>query len=101
MNRKIEELIYKAIERVFQSWFIEEDKRIEIMKETFKHISHIYSIISQDAQKIEYSVIDMMKLIGLDYCKVYCKGKRMSYNTLEEGVHDSLQYFIASLKENN
>lgn len=101
MNKKIEELIYKAIERVFQSWFIKNDKRIEIMKETFNQISRIYSIISQDAQKMEYSIIDMMRLVGLYYSKVYCKGKRMSYNTLEEGVHDSLQYFITSLKENN
>lgn len=42
-----------------------------------------------------------MTVVGLDYGKVYKNGKRISYYTLEEAVHNSLEYFVQTLKKFN
>ena len=100
MEKIIEHLISKSIERVYQSWFIKEDIRLSYIKETKKYLHKIYVLIKDDEILKSAPVVELMKKVGLDYEKVYKHGKRVSYNTLEEGVYDSLGYFIASLKDN-
>lgn len=101
MDKQVENLIDKSVERVFQSWFIDSDKRRKLIVATFDYLSRIYGIIKNNPDKRECSVVELMKLVGLDYSMVYKNGKRMSYYTLEEAVHDSLTYFIFDLKERN
>lgn len=101
MDKMIEGLIDRSIERVFQSWFIENEKRCKLIVATFDYLSRIYDIIKSEPDKKGCSVIELMKLVGLNYGKVYKNGKRISYYTLEESVHDSLAYFISYSKEYN
>ena len=101
MDKQVENLIDKSVERVFQSWFIDSDKRRKLIVATFDYLSHIYGIIKNEPDKKGCSAVELMKLVGLDYGKVYKNGKRMSYYTLEESVHDSLTYFISYSKEYN
>ena len=101
MDKQVENLINKSVERVFQSWFIDSDKRRKLIVATFDYLSRIYGIIKNKPDKRECSVVELMKLVGLDYGMVYKNGKRMLYYTLEEAVHDSLTYFIFDLKECN
>ena len=101
MDKQVENLINKSVERVFQSWFIDSDKRRKLIVATFDYLSRIYGIIKNKPDKRECSVVELMKLVGLDYGMVYKNDKRMLYYTLEEAVHDSLTYFIFDLKECN
>lgn len=101
MDKQVENLIDKSMERVFQSWFIDSDKRCKLIAVTFDYLSRIYNIMRNESGKKRCSIVELMKLLGLDYGKVYKNGKRMSYYTLEEAVHDSLAYFISDIKECN
>lgn len=101
MDKQVENLIDKSVERVFQAWFIDSDKRRKLIVATFDYLSRIYDIIKNEPDKKECPVVELMKLVGLDYGMVYKNGKRMSYYTLEEAVHDSLAYFISDFKECN
>lgn len=94
MDKMIEGLIDKSIERVFQSWFIDNEKRYKLIVATFDYLSRIYDVIKNKPSQRFQKATELMKLVGLDYDKVYKNGKRMSYHTLEEGVHDSLVYFL-------
>lgn len=97
MDKTIEYAIDKSIERVFQSWFIDSNERYKLIVETHDYIERIYDIIKREPSRKFQKTTELMKLVGLDYGKVYKKSKRMSYHTLEEGVHDSLTYFLDSL----
>lgn len=101
MDKQVENLIDKSVERVFQSWFIDSDKRRKLIVATFDYLSRICDIIKNEPDKKECPVVELMKLVGLDYGMVYKNGKRMSYYTLEEAVHDSFAYFISDFKECN
>lgn len=100
MAKIVEHLISKSIERVYQSWFIKEDVRLNFIRETNNYLHRIYDIIKDNKILQAAPLIVLMKEIGLDYEKVYLHGRRISYTTLEEGVYNSLEYFIASLKDN-
>lgn len=95
---EIENIISKSIERVYQSWFIKEDIRLSYIKETRNYLHKIYDLIKDDEILKSAPVVELMKKVGLDYGKVYRNGRRVSYNTLEEGVYNSLEYFLAAIR---
>lgn len=95
---EIENIISKSIERVYQSWFIKEDIRLSYIKETRNYLHRIYALIKDDQILKSASVVELLKTIGLDYGKVYRNGRRVSYNTLEEGVYNSLEYFLVEIR---
>ena len=95
---EIEKIIGKSIERVYQSWFIKQDVLLNLIKETNNYLHRIYDIIKDDEILKSAPVAELMKKVGLDYEKVYKHGRRVSYNTLEEGVYNSLEYFLAAIR---
>lgn len=99
MEKMAEYLRDKSIERVFQSWFINKETRCKLIVATSIYLSRIYDIIKIEPGRKECSSVELMTIVGLDYSKVYKNGKRVSYYTLEEAVHDSLAYFMSSLKK--
>lgn len=95
---EIENIISKSIERVYQSWFVNEDIRLSYIKETRNYLHRIYDLIKDDEILKSAPVVELMKKVGLNYGKVYRNGRRVSYNTLEEGVYNSLEYFLAAIR---
>lgn len=101
MENMVEYIKDKSIERVFQSWFCNEEKRVKTLVATSDYLSRIYDIIKIEPDRAECKAAELMTVVGLDYGKVYKNGKRISYYTLEEAVHNSLEYFVPTLKKFN
>lgn len=99
MEKMVEYLKSKSIERVFQSWFCKEETRCKLIVATSSYLSDIYDIIKSEPSRRDQKSAELMKLVGLDYDKVYKNGKKVLHYSLEEGVHESLVYFVSSLKK--
>lgn len=101
MDKKIEYAIDKSIERVFQSWFCKDETRQKVMVATSHYLTRIYDIVKSEPSLKDRKTSELMELVGLDYGKVYKNGRRMLLYSIEEGVHDSLQNFMATIKDEN